>query len=418
VVPLFGFAVVTLILASSLVFVDANEMAVIERFGSKHAVVEPGLHLTWPWPIDVAYKVPVGQIHELKIGISESEGAEAKKDELILWTNKHAQEPHLLVLLATPQLTEIIQNIERSTAATRPAAVATGTRPAGGKETGKAVPVSMLRVAASIQYQIRDAWAWLTQYEEPEKMLESIANREIAKHCASADVLGLMGSDRGRIEEAIGKAIQASANQVNLGVDIKFFGLQGVHPPEQLGEDFQKVVGAEHQKIADINSAHAEANKKLTEAAGDVDENQVRELALAIAEMNRLDNAAGADPAERTRAQDKVRELFFGRPDRSVRPIGGKAAVRVAGARATRWQLENEAEAEAVSFTQRMALKNAAPQVFQMREYLAAMERSMGKARKYIIGIQGHYDLPLFQLNFQDPLNAPLDTALDKDKNP
>jgi regulator of protease activity HflC (stomatin/prohibitin superfamily) len=414
VVPLFGFAVVTLILASSLVFVDSNERAVIEHFGTKVAVVDPGLHLTWPWPIDVAYKVAVDQIHELKIGLEESSG-DQKKDELILWTNKHSQEPHQMVLLATPQLTEIIQNIVRS-ATSRPAAVATTTQPSGDKEMSKAVPVSMLRVAAVIQYRIRDAYDWIRQYEKPEKMLESIANREITIRCAHADVLGLMGSDREQIEKEIGEAIQASADRVKLGIEIKFFGLQGVHPPSELGEDFQKVISAEHQKIAAINSARAEANKKLTEAAGDVDVTRARQLEQAITEMNRVANAAGVTDAERTQAQDRVRELFFGTPDHLIRPIGGKAAVRVAGAKAERWRLENEAAARAVLFEKQLDIKNAAPRVFRMREYLAVLDRSMNKARKYIIAVQGHYELPMFQINLMDPLSASLDVALDKDK--
>lgn len=433
VVPLIAFAVLTLFAASCLVFVGTGEEAVIEHFGEpKHVkmvngepkvqTVGPGLHLKWPWPIDVAHKVAVNQIHELKVGVVEAGAGESEKEELILWTNKHSREPHLVVLLATPELVEHINRNEKESE-TQPAADAgpavaaadesAETQPAERREA-KAVPVSILRVAGTIQYKIQDAWAWLTRYEEPQKMLEAIANREIVRHCASANVMGLMGSDRSRIERAIWDSIQESSDRVGLGVEIKFFGLQGVHPPQDLAEDFQKVIGAEHEKIASINSAWADANKKLTEAAGDV--RKARALVEAIATMNFLEHSPTALEAEREAARDKVRVLFFGNADEQIRPIGGQAAVRLAAARSRRWQLENEAAAQATEFEQDIATMRAAPNVFKMRKYLETLASSMENARKYIIASQGRYELPMFQLNLQDPVNAPLDTALETSK--
>lgn len=424
VVPLIGFGVLTLILASSLVFVESGERAVIEHFGQKQALVGPGLHVKWPWPIDKAFRVAVDRVHELKIGVDMESEDKGKKDELILWTNQHSQEPHLMVLLSTPELARHIRSNEGGPE-TQPAAAAgmeaeavanagtdtPGTQPAGQEDTSKAVPVSMLRVAATIQYRVRDAWSWLTSYEDPEAMLQAIANREILRFCASADVMELMGLGRGEIEQAIWDAIQQSADDVNLGVDLIFFGLQGVHPPETLAEDFQKVISAEYERIAAINSAEAEANKKLTEAAGDV--RKARLLAEAITHMNWANNSTAVEEAERAAARKRVETLFFGDADRGIQPISGQAAVRVANARSRRWQLENEAGGKAIAFEQEIATKNAAPSVYQMRKYLETVVDSVSKARKYIIAAQGHYELPMFQLNLQDPLNAPLDTVLD-----
>lgn len=413
VVPLLGFAVLTLFAASSLVFVNAGEEAVIEHYGQKRAVLEPGIHVKWPWPIDIAHRVGTSRVHELKIGIEESK-APAREDELILWTNRHSQEPHLMVLVATPKLASFLGSTEARVGATRPATETPATQPAG--ERGKAVPVSMLRVAATIQFKIRNAWDWLTQHDEPEKVLQSIANREIMRHCASADVIGLMGPDRKRIEAAIQDSIQkaADADNVKLGVEIVFFGLQGVHPPEDTAADFQKVIGAELEKTATIKNAEAESNKKLTEVAGDV--TRARELAEAIARLNRLEADTAAPAQDRAAARERVETLFVGRSDQGVPAVGGQAAIRVAEARARRWKLENEAQAEAVAFEQAMATKNAAPRVFQMRRYLETLAGSMSKARKYVIAAQGRHELPIFQLNFQDAMNAPLDVSLETPK--
>jgi hypothetical protein len=47
------------------------------------------MHLKWPWPIDKAYKVAVGQVHEVRIGVQAEDPTQGLlKEELILWTNK------------------------------------------------------------------------------------------------------------------------------------------------------------------------------------------------------------------------------------------------------------------------------------------------------------------------------------------
>jgi hypothetical protein len=110
--PLVGFAVVTLFLASCFVFVDAEENVVIERFGvPQEKVLQPGAHLKWPWPIDTAYPVAVGRIHELQLGDApvEDPTVDESKEPLYLWTNRHSKEPHLPVLIATPKLTSFIE---------------------------------------------------------------------------------------------------------------------------------------------------------------------------------------------------------------------------------------------------------------------------------------------------------------------
>lgn len=423
VVPLLGFGVLTLFAASCFVFVESGETAVIEHFGKprsadgqKVATLGPGLHFKWPWPIDVARKVGIAQVHELKVGLEEVQAEVAPKDELILWTNKHSQEPHLMVLLATPETGRIMER----EAATRPAGADRGftaTAPSEDVqhgEAGRAVPVSILRVAATIQYKVRDAWQWLTEYEDPEQMLETIANREIMRHCATADVMGLLGSDRGRIEKAIWKDVQAAADEVKLGVDILFFGLQGVHPPEDTAEDFEKVISAENEKVATINSARADANKQLTQAGGLVW--QAVQLGEAISEMNRLNSTPDATEAQRGAARDRVETLFFGKAAQGINPIGGQAAVQIAEARAKRWEEQNGAYSRAVAFEQAVATKNAAPRVYMMRRYLESLTRSTAKARKYIIAAKGKIEAPFFLLDLKDSMSAVVQSALDQKK--
>ena len=415
-VPLVGFSMFCLLMASCLVFVGQEERVVVERYGRRLGTdLGSGLHVKLPWPIDKAFPVGIERVHDLQIGMKPAEEKTAPTEELILWTNKHAQEPHLLVLVATPKLAEFLAGPPG--AATRPASApaVAATRPSeGGKmaESSEAVSVSLLRVALRIEYQILDAYRWLTGYQNPGKMLEAIANREIIQYFASADVPGVLGQQRGPIENELRQAIQKAADKADLGVKVVYLGLQGVHPPEAAAEAFQDVVGAEQKKTATIRSAWSDYNKKLSEAAGDV--GRAEQLDKAIRLTNRLTADPKAPPAQVEAARQRRDVLFLGDQAQGIRPVGGQAISRIAQARADRWRLENEAHGRAVTFEQEMALKKAAPEVYTLRRYLTAVADSVKGIRKYVIASQRVKGGETFHLDIRDPMQASLSTALEK----
>jgi regulator of protease activity HflC (stomatin/prohibitin superfamily) len=397
------------------VFVDVSEQAVLERLGRRmEGVLEPGMHVKYPWPIDQAYKVATAQVHELKVGV-EPPASQEKKEELILWTNKHEQEPHLEVLVATPKLAQFIREVSATrpsgAAATRPSGMtaATAKRPAGSTTlgSGEAVAVSLMRVAVTIQYTIRDAYQWLTTYDHPEEMLKAIANREINRYCASLTVEGLIGGERSAIEQGLWKAIQGQVDQAKLGVDLKFLGLQGVHPPESTAQDFQDVVGAEQKMAAAIRAADAEYNKKLSEVAGDVD--RARDLAELIRKVDELEKG-NADTPELASARAERDALFVGDAGRGIVPVGGKAAEIRAKARAERWRIENDMRSRAGTFLLEIAAKQAAPIVYHTRRIFEALAQSGDAMRKYVVASDG-----TLQLNLQDPMSANIETAIEKE---
>jgi regulator of protease activity HflC (stomatin/prohibitin superfamily) len=415
---LIAFAILTLIAASSLVIVRADEEAVVERFGRRlEATLQPGLNFKYPWPIEVAHKISAKRIHELKIGIKHEKKPAGPREQLILWTNKETHDPHLTVLVATPKLAEFLtpgQGIDTGKIDAEPTP---GTAQPGesvfGEQT-EAVPVSLLKVAVSIQYKIRDAYKWMTKYEDPQTMLDTIAKREINRYCASVLVADLMGGQRGAMEKDLRETIQRSVDRAGLDLDIVFLGLQGVHPPSETAEAFQDVVGAEQKRTATIRSAKADYNKRLADMAVNV--RQAEELALAIEKMRRLESDEKASPAEKQAARDWVNALFFGDPSRGISAIGGQAANLIAMARMIRWQLENMYHSRAKAFAQELATKNAAPQVYYLRKYLEAMADNMTQVRKYLIAARGEVETRLFHLNLQDALTPSVGEMLEAEE--
>lgn len=416
-VPLVGFGALMLMAATCFVFVGQEQEVVVERFGKRQEpTLGPGLHLKLPWPVDRAYRVSTGRYDSMRIG-KESEQEDKSKKELILWTNQHSQEPHLLVLVATPKLAEFIDRA----AATRPAtslpgdaAAVEGTAAATGRpaDTSQAVPVSQLRVSMTLEYQVREPYHWLTTYADPRKMLEALANREIVRYFASVDVAGALGKERERIERDLRQAIQAETERADLGVNIVYLGLQGVHPPVEAAEAFQEVIGAEQRKAATVAGAETDSNKRLSEAAGD--KQRALDLDKAIREASRLGADPNASPAVVEAAVKNRDVLFLGDQTRRIRPVGGEAISRVAQARAERWRLENDAHGQAVAFEQERALKNIAPKVYAMRRYLTAIGEAVQGVRKFVIATKARQNPDTFLLDIRDPMQAPLGSVLEK----
>ncbi len=416
-VPLVGFGVFALLAASCFVFVGQEECVIVERFGRRlEPDLGPGLHVKLPWPIDRVYHVSTQRFEMMKIGKTPPASANEPKDELLLWTNKHSQEPHLLVLVATPKLAEYIS--EQSGPATQPAGATAPARttPSASvvaKDTGQAVPVSQLRVSLTLEFQILDAYQWLVTYANPMKVLEAIANRETVRYFASTDVSAALGRERGPIEQALWERIQKKADSANLGVKIVHLGLQGVHPPVTAAEDFQAVIGAERRKAATIAGADADYRKRLSDVAGDV--TRAEQLDRAIREANRLAAGPKASAAAVEAASRKRDVLFMGDRAQGIPPVGGEAISRIAQARNERWRLENEAHGQAVIFEQEAALKQVAPKVYVARRYLSAVADAVKGIRKFVIASRQRQGPESFLLDIRDPMQAPLSTTLEKE---
>lgn len=422
--PLVGVAVLTLFIASSFVFIRADERAVLERFGKRIKIADtqdgslgPGLHVKMPWPIDKVYKVGVERVHELRLSeVTIGDEEIPEESELLLWTNEHESDPHVQVLVATPRLAAYLTTNDEGETETpgleRVSVVRRDREEGMFSQGGEAVPVSILRTAVVIQYRIRDAWDWLTRYDDPQRVLETIGKRETLRLSASTDVMALLGPDRPRIERQLRRTVQEVANDMNLGIDIVFLGILGVHPPTDTAEAFQDVIGSLQKKRAAIRSAEAQYNEMLTRTAGDV--GRAEQLADAIRTVYQLEAAEEVDPQELSQARNRVRDLFFGDADEGILAVGGEASGMIAGARHKRWELENDAHGEAVRFVQQVAAKQAAPLVYGLRAYLEAWADNAQKIRKYINASDVDLSVPAYQLNLQDPPPPMIDLSTNQ----
>jgi membrane protease subunit HflK len=237
-----------LLLSTCVVFIDAGEQAVLERFGKPVAdgILLPGAHFKLPWPADKIYRYRTEQIQTFDVGYTPD--AQSENTKTILWTVAHAKEDNFLV----------------------------GSDPVEIKNAGtdtndpiKAPPVSLITVSIPVQFQITDVRAWAYNNADPASLLQDLATRAVVHYLAGVDLNDVMSHARLAAAQELQNQIQAAADDRKLGAKILFVGLQDIHPPVTVAADYEKVVGAEQTKLAAILAARAEAirTNDLAEAA-------------------------------------------------------------------------------------------------------------------------------------------------------
>jgi len=228
---------VVLLLSTCVVFVDAGERAVREHFGRPGAVLDPGAHLKWPWPVDTIYRYRTEQIQTFNVGFAPDAQSEAIRT--VLWSVGHTVENNFLVG-NRESVTIKSENTKTN-------------------DLFRAPPVSLINVSIPVQFQITNVLDWAYNNANPAGLLQDLATREVVHYLAGVDLNNLLSHLRQEAAEELSARIQADANEHRLGAKILFVGLLDIHPPVKVAADYERVVGAEQTKLAKILDARAEA---------------------------------------------------------------------------------------------------------------------------------------------------------------
>ena len=274
-----------LFLSTMFVIIEPNEQGLLEHFGrpaGAHAVLEPGFHFKWPWPIDIVYRYQTRQIQSFVVG--EVPDPDLDKDRTVLWTRPH------------------FKSKEGEGSEMPGMLVASRGQIARADTNEKAVPANLLTVSIPFQYQITNLLDWAYNHATSDELLQELANREVVRYLVNVDMENIMSSGRLGAAEEIRRRVQARANEAKLGVNIIFAGLQDIHPPlgnkrTPVAAAFEQVVSAVQQKQTNhlyalayaaekIPSAQAEATNTLAQARNAA----VTKVALAEAEAARFTN--------------------------------------------------------------------------------------------------------------------------------
>ncbi|MBK8269088.1 MAG: hypothetical protein IPK83_12585 [Planctomycetes bacterium] len=352
-----------LMILTCFVVVPPGHQAVMTHFGTvSETTAKPGLHITWPWPIDRATIIPVERIQRMVLGYKHTE----RDDEIdrnpnmeervpILWTKKHYEQEYKLLV------------------ADRAAS------------TDSKVPVNLLSVNMPVQWQVKhNSDAEVIRFEmqsaDIQGIIESLAYRELTRYAASADINDLLGRGGIMAADTIRKQLQEACDDAGydgkgLGVEIVYVGLGGIHPPqdEEVAQTYQDVVSAIETKDAKIMQSEGEAGKTRIDACGETWE----QVYKAIVEEDRADASVAAQKAAKTA---EVERLL-----RSV--AGGKAREIVSNAEQNAYSRLFAEKSSAERYAQQMEAFNASPSTYMLRTYLRMVATSMTEVRKYVIAM-------------------------------
>ncbi|MCA9251156.1 MAG: SPFH domain-containing protein [Phycisphaerae bacterium] len=390
--PMLAFGVFALIALSTIVFVDADEQAVIERFGhrlqSSDEVLSPGLHFKCPWPIDKVYRARVDRVRTLTVGSSVDQDKETNtelvkgklREKPILWGEKHEFNAEMMLVVASPDIT----NFDSDADVDVDAEDANSVESDPGSE-GKAVAVGLLMVSVNIQYRVKDLHEYLYEYYEPERLVEAIAYQVLTDYAASVDVDRIIGPGRSEVNKTLHRILQQRADELGIGVEILFCGVQEAHPTDDVAKAFQEVVKAEMEKDAFIEEARGQAEVILTTVAGS--RNRALRLDRAILEMDRISQDATSTPEQIQASIDRVDELLMGSvgTENGIVPAGGQAASRIAEIQARILAEVTEAKRKLTVFSAEIAAYQSAPRLYKVRKYLDMLQRSLAQIRKYVV---------------------------------
>lgn len=270
--PFVAVQAALLVLLSCFVSLQPHEEGVRERWGRPppdRSILQGGLHLKWPWPVERILRVPSRRLQRIPVGF-ETGGDTARRPMSIRWNIPHAGREDLFV---TPA---------RSTLETR------GT---GGAD--EPVSVNAVSLELQIEYRVTNLYDFVYGHRDAALLMRQLAYREVTRAFAGRDALEWLGSDRIEFSGRIRAALQAEADRYRLGAEIVSAVAQSLHPPVAVAEAFQSVIAALEQREASVLEAQAEA--AAIEPAARAEAERLR--CEAEADRVRLREQAAADVA-------------------------------------------------------------------------------------------------------------------------
>ena len=386
--PLVIFAIVLLLVFSSVVIVEPYQQAVITTNGDITQIARPGLRFKLPWPVGGVEHYDIGRINQFTVGSGE---VLEDLDTAILWTVEHTKgKEEFLITAPTPLMQREDEDTDNAT---------------GGGAPG----VSLLGGEVIVQYRIRPDEGlrqYVTSAQDPEKMIRLLADRRVGEYFVSRDVDTLLS--RGRLDAGtvVRSQIQADADSMQLGLEVLFVCLSGVHPPkdQDVAVSFQQQIEAGLEKEIWIERAKKLEIEQLASAAGSSEyalriDQAIRQFEQLKQERDDISDDPAALDAKRKQILSKKVEIGSLLAD-----AGGEAATKIYEARAYRWRRGITERAKADRFAAELAAYEKAPRYYKAKRRLEAITKGLSASRKIIIGAD--VQMPIIEIDLEDTRSA------------
>ncbi len=216
----------TVVLFSSFYTVEANENAVVLRFGKYTITTGPGLHLKLPYGIDKVYPVKVGYQFKQEFGFKTlNPGVRSQ------YSKSNFEEESWML-------------------------------------TGD---LNIAEVQWIIQYKINDPVAYLFNVRDVENTIRDVAEATMRLMVGDRSFQEALQSERRTIAEKSRKRMQTIMDNYKTGISIQLVQLQDVHPPTPVADSFNEVNRAKQEQETLVNEARQAYNKEIYRVEGEAE---------------------------------------------------------------------------------------------------------------------------------------------------
>lgn len=254
--------VLLLWLSTCFVQIEVHQQGALFRLGKLQSKsLEPGLHMTLPWPFDKTDIYDTGSIQKLTIGYIPT----GQQDNT--WTKSHGEEEYLLLL-------------------------------GNGNE--------MVSINLQVEYRIDDLMAYIRSSASPEALLQAQAYEIVTARTIITDLDSLLAADRESFSKTFQQELTQRIAPYNTGLTVVDVVLESIHPPVDIAKSYQRTMGAgidagfillaaENQAQTHLLGAQQQANQIVSNAMTD----KYTQLGEAQAAVTEFMAAAAADDAHR-----------------------------------------------------------------------------------------------------------------------
>ena len=233
-------------LSTGVVQIAPNQHGALYRLGKlAPQSLQPGIHMTLPWPIDSVDVYDTESLKEITIGYTTDE---KKGDNL--WTECHGGDENKLLL-------------------------------GGGNE--------LVSINLRIEYKISDLCSYLKCSNSPESLLESAAYEAVTAKTISTNLETLLAVDRVAFSKSFEEELTQRISHYNTGLQVVDVVIESIHPPVEVAEIYQQIISAGIDAERIVLDAQAKAATVLEEAntSHDTDINAAKAKSYAaIADAN------------------------------------------------------------------------------------------------------------------------------------
>jgi Cu+-exporting ATPase len=241
-VALAGAALLLLVYAlSGLTQVNADEMAVVRRFGLPVEDLGPGLYWRWPWPIEDVVRLQADRVRPVEVGFRARGGVNLPAS--MSWASAHGGDG--------------IDRVESE------AVMITGDG-------------NLVELQATVRYTVTTPHIYLFQVRDPDEVIRAAAESVLRGMVAGRQFQDLLTVHRGQFQhEALARLEQRCSTYGPGGLGIRFDGLSlhDLHPPREVVQAYYEVTKAMETHDRMINQAQAEAQGK--ERAAEADQHKI-----------------------------------------------------------------------------------------------------------------------------------------------